>query len=191
MSICDSCKNKNCEAPCNAYNELHNIYSKLRNEERSETIKRLRTLLEIRDAEVADDLAELGNKIIARIPELHFINDLDIKVGYVRSFERKTKDGKVIMGDCRKVNKIYGAYIPYDFIITFYEPNIVLLSDNQLKILMWHELKHIDVGDKGFTIRPHDIEDFYSIIDEHGTRWNEFNKEVIDILGGRMERKHW
>lgn len=181
--ICNKCHlEKECKIPCAAVGKLQEVYEDLRTEEKRGIIQDLRTELGIKDAETAEDIQELAEKIINKISELSFINEFDIKVGYVRSYERKTKDGQVIYGDCRKVNKVYGAYLPYDFVITLYEPNIGHLTDNQIKILIWHELRHIDIGERGFTLRPHDIEDFYSIIDKHGTRWSEFNTEVADIL---------
>lgn len=181
--ICDECYlKKECKVPCSAVGKLQEIYGDLRTEEKRTIIQGLRTELGIKDAETAEDIQTIAEKIITKIGELNFINELDIKIGYVRSYERKTKDGQVIYGDCRKVSKVYGAYLPYDFVITLYELNIGHLTDNQIKILIWHELKHIDIGDRGFTLRPHDIEDFYSIIDQYGTRWSEFDTEVADIL---------
>ncbi|OZV10781.1 hypothetical protein CIW83_18350 [Tissierella sp. P1] len=82
------------------------------------------------------------------------------------------------------MTETYKAYLPYDFIITFYENNTGFLNDNQLKILMYHELKHIGIGERGLKINPHDIEDFSDILDKYGLDWNNFGKELPDILGG-------
>lgn len=162
--------------------ELHEIYSRLRIEERREIIQSLRSLLGIKDAEVADDLKELGEKIIATVEGMEYIDAFGINVGYVRSYQRKTEKGKIILGDCRKVNKAYGAFLPFDFIITIYDPNVRHLSENQLKVLMLHELKHIGVGPKGFRIEEHDIEDFKDICRRFGLDWNGLNEEVPDIF---------
>lgn len=182
LDICIGCHNE-CEVPCSALEELRKIYDEARIKEKRHLIHGLRKRLGIVDAEVANDLKNLGKAIIKKLPELHHILDFDIKVGYVKSYERKMKDGKTVFADCRKVNKVYGAYLPFDFVITFYEPNIGHFTDNQLKILMWHELKHIGVGDRGFMIEPHDIEDFFTITDQHSTRWDEFGAKVADIMG--------
>lgn len=180
--ICDKC-GRDCDVPCEANLVLYKIYNEIRIGEKRILIRNLRKQLGIVDAEPDKAMRSMARRIISRVPELAFIRELDIKVGYVRSFERKTKDGREVMGDCRKVNVVYGAYLPYDFVITFYDTNVGHLSDNQLKLLMWHELKHIGVGDRGFIISPHEVEDFYSIIDEHSTRWSELGAEVADILG--------
>jgi hypothetical protein len=67
-------------------------------------------------------------------------------------------------------------------LITFYDPNVSILTENQRKIVMYHELRHIEMTPKGLTVRPHDIEDFESILREHGLNWNQFGNEVLDIL---------
>jgi DNA-binding Lrp family transcriptional regulator len=189
-NICTKCSLiKSCEGNCPALDRLFEVYEEMRTEVKTDIIKELRPQLDIKDAETAEDIRELAEQIIKRIPELSIITDFNIKVGYVRSFERKIKDGQVVFGECRKVSKTYGAYLPYDFIITLYEPNIALLTDNQIKILLWHELKHIGIGDRGFMVNPHEIEDFLSITDAHGTRWNHYGQEVIDILADKGRKK--
>jgi hypothetical protein len=180
--ICERC-GRECEVACQALVECRDIYAAQKLADRKKLIYRLRKLLDIRDAEPSKEMARLGRRIISRVEGLRFIADFNIRVGYVESLERKTKGGREVYGDCRKINKVYGAYLPFDFIITFYAANIGHLSENQLKLLMWHELKHIGMGDRGPTLEPHDIEDFYAIIDTHGTRWSELGADVVDILG--------
>ena len=128
-------------------------------------------MLNTTDAEIAYDLKELAESVIDEHPELEFIKDMEIEIGYVRSYERKIKNGCIVYADTEKTKKKYLAYLPFDFVITFYEPNVTRFNDEQKRILMWHELKHIGIGDKGFKVLPHDIEDFISIIDKHGLHW--------------------
>lgn len=179
--VCQKC-GKDCPDPCVALKLLLKIYSEKRVEEKTELIHKLRYLLQILDWEVSDKLQELGNKVIDKIAELAYIRDFDIKIGYVLSYERKVNKGKVVFADTRKVNGPYQAYLPFDILITFYEPNIGILSENQQKIVMWHELRHIDIGPKGVTIRPHEVDDWKSILREYGIDWNEYGHEVNDIL---------
>lgn len=179
--ICKACGN-NCEVDCVALDELRKIYAETRLQEKRALIRILKHKIDIADAQPSKEMEQLAEKVIAKIPDLHFISNLNIKIGYVTSYEKKRKSGQQIYGDCRKVNPVYSAFLPFDFIITFYEPNIGHLSPNQAALLMWHELKHVGIGQKGFTIIPHDIEDFHSIIDTHGTRWNEFGTDVTNIL---------
>jgi predicted metallopeptidase len=107
-------------------------------------------------------------------PDLSYISEFDIRIGYVRNFDRKCKGEQLIFGRCVKVPITYQAFLPFDFIIELFEPNIELLTDEQLKILIYHELLHIDIGPKGPKVKPHDIEDFYTIIDRFSSRWNDF-----------------
>lgn len=189
IPICDTCTMLICNEPCAAYLKLSELHRELRMEEKADIIQELRQELALVDYEVADDLRELGEKVIRAMPELHIIHDFDIRVGYVRSYEAKQGKGKMIFADCRKVNGTYTAYLPFDFIVTFYEPNVYHMTENQKKILMLHELKHIGIGEKGFKIENHDVEDFVDILYRFGIEWNGFNQEVPDILaGGDSER---
>jgi hypothetical protein len=178
-----------CGLPCAALSTLVKLYEDLRTEEKIGIIRDLRKELSLIDFEVADDLRVLGEKVIAAIPELSMLSDLNVKIGYVRSYDPKRDKGKMTYADCRKVKGTYTAYLPFDFIITFYDPNMYYMTENQKKILMLHELKHIGIGDKGIRLENHDIEDFKDILNRFGIDWNEFNQDVPDILAGGDDGK--
>ena len=184
-TICEQC-GKECgkRNKCAAWMKLCQIYYEERTEEKHEIIKELRKLIGLVDYEPADDIKELAEKIISMKPELAFIYECDIKVGYVRAYESKRRQGRVTFADCRKINGPYLAYLPYDILITAYEPNMAWLTENQRKVVIYHELRHIDVNERGITVRPHDIEDFESILSEHGLNWSQPGIDVIDILAG-------
>ena len=179
--ICDRCV-IGCGDSCAALEALTKLYRDLKVEAKTEIMNSLRKELSLVDFEVADDLRVLAEKIISTMPELSIIRDYDAKIGYVRSYEAKRDKGKQINADCRKVNGTYTAYLPYDFIITFYDPNVYHMSENQKKILMLHELRHIGIGERGFRIENHDVEDFRDILDRFGIEWNGFDQEAPDIL---------
>jgi len=185
--ICITCPHKpTCkhdEITCNAINELREIQRARSIKERSVITRFLSRKLGIRDAKPSRELKQLGEAIINKFPELQFINVYGIKVGYVLSYENKTGQ-KITYADCRKLGEVYKAYLPFDFIVTFYYFNTELLNDNQKKILMLHELKHIQITERGLSVKPHDIEDFKDILDKYGNEWNQFEKDVPDILGG-------
>jgi len=189
VPICESCIIY-CEGTCAAIEKLNELYQELRTEEKTSIIRALRKELALVDYEVAEDLRELGEKIIGAIPELHVIRNFNIKVDYIRSYEPKRDKGKTIFADCRKVKSAYTAYLPFDFIVTFYEPNTYHMTENQKKILMLHELRHIGIGERGLRIEDHDIEDFRDILTRYGFDWNGFNQDVPDILlaGGDVEK---
>lgn len=172
------------EIPCAALRTLFKTYDELKTENKREVVKKLREMLNLVDCEIAEDIEDIGNKVILAMPELFVIREYGVKIGYVRSYERKTGKGREVLADCRKVTGTYTAYLPFDFIVTFYEPNTYHMTDNQKKILMLHELRHIGIGDKGLKIEPHDVEDFKDILIRFGMDWNGLNQDVPDILVG-------
>lgn len=191
-SLCSGCPNeKECKeagAYCNAMNELFKIYDNSKKQVAKTFIRKYRKMLSIVDAEQSKEYEKTAGRVIDAIEELHFIKELDIKVGYVKSYEAKTNKGKEVLADCRKVKAIYQCFIPYDFIITVYEPNIEHLTSNQIKALLWHELCHIGINEQTlaltYRIIPHEIEEFYCIIDRLGTRWSFPGMDIEDITEG-------
>lgn len=186
--ICDECGNKDtckdAEYTCPARDKLREIYRQTRHKDRHQLIKKLQRDIGIVDAEPSKDLRRLADQIIERFPELSIIPEYGIRIGYALSQERPPeKGGKTKYADCTKVKVKYQAWLPFDFIITFYEPNTELLNENQRKILMLHELKHIGIGEKGLKLEEHDREDFASILKRYGIDWNMLDEEVPDILG--------
>ena len=182
--ICNECyKGSECEMSCAAFDMLYKIYNEQNKKDKTIRIRNLKRQLGIREAETSNELRYLAIKILNRYSEFDFIKEWDVKIGYVISQERKRGE-KITYADCRKVPDVYKAYLPYDFIITFYENNTGFFNENQLKILMYHELRHIGMGEKGLKIVPHDIEDFSDILERYGLDWNKLDKELPDILGG-------
>lgn len=185
MSLSPICKKcgKECEVFCVAIKLLIKLYQEERLEEKRELLKKLRAGLSLIDWEVSEELEQLGQKLIERKPELSIIRDFELRVGFVFTYERKKVDGKIRFADCRKVTGPYQAYLPFNFLVTLYVDS-QMLTANQKKVLMYHELKHITVGPKGPTLRPHDIEDWEDILRAYGLDWNDIGNEVPDILAG-------
>lgn len=181
--ICQTCTIDTCESPCAAMNELAMLCDKQNKADKTVRLRSLSKLILHDKAKPSNELRLLGQKVIAHFPEFAFIRAYGIKIGYVVSDERKQGE-KVTYADCRKVTEVFKAYLPYDFIITFYERNTGFLNENQQKILMFHELQHIDIGEKGLKVRPHDVEDFKNILEKYGLDWAEAGKELPDILAG-------
>lgn len=104
------------------------------------------------------------------------ILDAGISVGFVSSTKEK-KYGRIknVLAECKKVTDLEQLYCPHDFLIIIYELNCEGLSDEQMKILLWHELEHIGIDPETgeFYVRPHDVEEFDKIIDAHGLHWQE------------------
>lgn len=162
---------------CTAMVKLYEMYDEARLSDREEITKNLRRYLNIQDVEPSKKLEKLANRLIKENIQLNHIKDYGIKVGYLSSYEEKTDKGKIVQGECIKIKKTYQAYLPYDFLIVFYENNIIMMNEKQREILMIHELMHIGINENtlrtSYTIIPHDVDDFNMILDEFGNHWNE------------------
>lgn len=120
------------------------------------------------------DYAEIAEEIIKE--KRKDILALGISVGFITSNkEKKYGRTKLVLGECKKVSDLQKVFCPYDFLIIIYEANCAGLSDDQMKILIWHELNHIGIDPKNgdFYVKPHDVEEFDDIINAHGIHWQE------------------
>lgn len=118
----------------------------------------------------------IGTKLINSLPSLQDIKD--VRIAFLSSDVEKKRDGRLIFGDCTKVNQSrYDWTCPFDFFITIYEPNIIDFNEEQLKALIHHELLHVGVNNEGteptFYVAPHDIEEFYEVMNTYGMDWQE------------------
>lgn len=133
----------------------------------------------------------LAAEVINAMPELHFIAEMNVSIAYLESSKSKKSRGKAVCGDCEKVKDKNKTFMPYDFIITIYEPNVRHMNKQQLKILLWHELLHVGAEQKDdgvhMSIRPHDFEDFDCIVSRFGNWWNAEGAEPEDITAGTGE----
>lgn len=120
---------------------------------------------------IAADYAEMSNDIIRdKCPD---ILAAGFSVGFLScTKEKKRGKDQLILGECKKINDFEAVFCPYDFVIIIYDVNCEGMSDEQIKILLWHELKHIGIDGRGNGyVKPHDIEDFRDIIDKYGLDW--------------------
>lgn len=120
--------------------------------------------------------ARIARRLIETEPELEEIRDSGVRIAYLSSFEEKKKNGKPVLGECVLVKKQYKWRVPYDFMIFIYEPNCIDLNRKQKRILLLHELMHVGVNfdreDIEYKIIPHDIEEFWTIINRYGLTWD-------------------
>ena len=119
----------------------------------------------------------LAQKLIDTEPELAYIRNSKARIIYLASNQAKKSGNKVTHGECEKIPAKYRWAIPADFTITLFSPNNEHMSEGQLKILLFHELLHIGIetdptGGENYSIVPHDLEDFKTIIDKYGTEWS-------------------
>lgn len=122
---------------------------------------------------INDVYQSMAQEIINERPELEELRNADIQIICLSSEHAKKTADKKVFGQCEKIADKYKWGIPADFTITVFEPNIAGFTDEQIRILLFHELLHVGYDletDRKF-IKPHDLEDFKLIIDEYGTDW--------------------
>ncbi len=119
----------------------------------------------------------IGKRLIRTLPEFADIADSDVRIAYLSSDEEKRKNRRIVFGECHRVSKQYAWCCRYDFFIVVYEPNIDYFTDTQIELLIRHELHHVGIEytDRGirYYVVPHDVEEFWEIIDEHGIEWSD------------------
>lgn len=124
--------------------------------------------------------AEIGTELIQAEPELKYIADSNVTIVFLSSEQEKKSSGKLVFGQCEKVPDKYKWAVPCDFTITVFEPNVERFTDDQIRILLFHELLHVgielDGNEEVHSIVPHDIEDFRVLIDRYGMDWNGENE---------------
>lgn len=127
-------------------------------------------------ARISTRYKDVADKVIAEHEDLHWLDTASVSIGFLASDKSKKSKGREVLGECIKVRDLYRAYIPHEFIVVIYEPNVSYLTDEQLEILIYHELLHVGVddttGEPRLQIVPHDIEDFRKVIDRYGIDWS-------------------
>ena len=132
--------------------------------------------------EISEEYAEIGARVIEEEDSLMDLRNSQATIVYLTSEKQKNAKGKVVCAECEKVPDKYKWSIPADFTITVFLPNVEGFSEEQKRILMFHELKHVGIvfnadGSETYSTVPHDYEDFKEIIDRYGTDWS---KAVIE-----------
>lgn len=124
---------------------------------------------------ISEEYTKIGQELITTEPALEELNEYGLTIIFLASDHEKKKGDKLVFGQCEKVSEKYKWGIPCDFTITVFEPNVEGFTDEQIKILLFHELLHIGFSEKSGEpyVKAHDLEDFKVIIDRYGTHWSE------------------
>lgn len=123
--------------------------------------------------EVDEKLKALAATVMEKRKDLKKLAVPECRIAYLRSDKKKTSHGRMVFADTEKLTDKVKALTPFDFIITFYDPACAALNDEQMEVLMIHELKHVGYEPgKPFFIIPHDVEDFRDVINDFGLDWS-------------------
>ena len=127
--------------------------------------------------EISEEYALIANGLIQTDEELEYIRNSGVCIIYLASDREKKSKGRLICGECEKVPDKCKWSVPCDFTITIFEPNVEKFTEEQLRILILHELLHVgiemDGNEEKYYVVPHDIEDFRVILERYGVDWNE------------------
>lgn len=89
---------------------------------------------------------------------------------------------------CIKSGKLQQHYSGYHFVILISGEMWDMLDDETRYILMFHQLMHIDARytekkrEWVYSVRPHDVQDFYRITDKYGTTWYKTIQATVSSL---------
>ena len=121
---------------------------------------------------------EIAAELIQEEPVLAEIRDSNVQIVYLSSEHEKKSGRKLVAGQCEKVPEKYRWAVPCDFTITVFEPNVERFTEEQIRILLLHELMHVQITKDGneevYSVRPHDVEDFREIIERYGMDWGDY-----------------
>jgi predicted metallopeptidase len=120
--------------------------------------------------ECDDEVIALANEVIDE-HKLDYLNGVKIKYLFVSPNISKT-----VVGKCIRPNAELQYFSGFDFIIELSSDTFEGLTIETRKALLWHELKHILIttdkdGNTQYKIAPHDLNDFYNIVDALGLDW--------------------
>ena len=127
---------------------------------------------------INEHYAEVAADLIATEESLAHIANSQATIIYLSSDCKKTSKDTLVFGQCEKIQDKYKWGIPADFTITVFEPNVEEFTEDQIRILLHHELLHVGIefkpdGTEAYSIKDHDLEDFKEIINKYGTDWAE------------------
>ena len=119
----------------------------------------------------------LAKQLIREMPELRYIAESRVRLVFLSSDMEKKKGNKAVLGQCEKIPDKFKWRIPYDFMITVFEPNVERFDRDKTKILLFHELLHVgievDGNEEKYFVREHDYEEFAEIMRRYGIDWSE------------------
>lgn len=125
-------------------------------------------------------LRNIAAQCMNEFDDLAHLDDPGCRIAYQFCDQEKKNRDKIVYADTEVIKEKLRAYMPFEFLITFYEPNCEKLDEEHLKRLMYHELKHVGFeGDDKFRIIPHDFEDFRDCVEKWGMNW--IGDDVVEL----------
>lgn len=142
---------------------------------------------------INDQYSRIGNMLLDTEEIFKDLREHPIRIEFLESDKPAPKSGRVVLGECFKVSdkvkKLMAASTVMEnkipgFFIVIYKERIKHFSPEQLRILIMHELMHIEVkksddGKATHSIRKHNVEEFDYILREYGLNWaGDFDGQI-------------
>jgi hypothetical protein len=128
--------------------------------------------------------APIARKLIEKFDELEGININEIL--FLEDTEWEPANAKYNWkAITRKTNKHFQELTGYKYIVETRQYYTEKMSREQLVILIYHEIRHVDPDDDG--LKKHDIEDWNNVIATFGKGWDSTRARLKDILSDEFE----
>lgn len=130
----------------------------------------------------SERFADLAEQIIQTEPLVEQLKIRNFTIVFLECDDMKTGSGGRIFGKTEIIQEKNKWAIPGDVSVTIYEGSCRGFTDEQYRILMLHELLHIQVTGKNNDIpkiRPHDVQDFSEIIERFGRDWARIDENKL------------
>ncbi len=103
-------------------------------------------------------------------------NDIDTGSAKICGLMVYPNINKTTAGRCIRAGKELKFFSDYDYLIEISAEYWDNLTEQSRKILVLHELMHIDIrytkqGKEIFGTKPHDVEDFAILLEKYGLHW--------------------
>jgi hypothetical protein len=129
-------------------------------------------------AEADDSVIDMAGELVRKYhPWLR-----TARIGFLFRKEAPLAKGRYRLGQAQKVTDKLKAFMDYDFVIWVAKDQWDGLTTERRYALLDHELCHCVWGDNGWTMRPHEIEEFSEIIERWGF-WTHALLKVQELAG--------
>ena len=132
---------------------------------------------------VDDEVIEMAQDLIEQYHPML----TDARIAIVFRDEAPSSKGRLTLGVASIINSKWRPLLndKFDFLIWLAHDQWTMMDKRKRRALLDHELCHCIFGKNGWTIRPHDIEEFHCIIQRHGL-WNEDAQQMALAIQGQL-----
>lgn len=130
--------------------------------------------------------AEEAQEIAKKLIEKHHSRLKGAKIEWIFRSKGAKKRGTVVLGNAAKLSAKLNYMTDATFVIELAEDRWGMLTKDQQRALVDHQLCHCDQrydkkGNRVWCTRDHDFEDFYSVIERHGL-WKKDLKHLGEVV---------